>query len=1158
LDLLTQALSFPAIVLPAFVATALLLSVVRFRNTLAAASAALALACCALAMMQLRDPPQSPAPASSASIEADMLVTRGNSVELWVNDWQHPSERVSLVPRERHVYKFNSVPQNITLLRLDPTDVSDAHITLYGLTVKLGNQTVHQFTPAELKTWTLVNLAASGQQDGALSLDGTSDDPILWTSPLAIQLPAAKLVERRPFFARPVVLGAAALLFLLLAVLASRSPLAEWLSRPVPAFNTPVALLILVLLAAGATLYLQRQAVDSDIGLDVDLFASRGNFIEVRLNDFLQPPKRLPLVAGKRQTYHFEKLPNHIDVLRLDPTDQASADVVIYSLTLKSATQTFQQFGPAELRNWTHNNLSDPKDQDGGLAFTDLNDDPILSAPLNVSLPGGNLRSLSTFFELSDGPFLLAIAVFLLVLLASMDSRSGRLQALLVVLASCAAFPTVEWIRRLHLLPPAPVSSTIGFATYNGYAKGNDHLAAFAVLLVSAALGYLFARSTGRPDPVETLEPVAPSRWHYQWMAHVAIFLLVFLNYFPNLLTTIPWAKTVVYPHAGWDESNGLVWAYMVNKGLRPFRDFWYPYSGFYLQFLPFPTGNFTAILEQAIVLWGFYLAVFKAAGRRLGPALVLFGLLFASVLMDMLPGWNRYLLGVDVALFYVAVCQYPRFEWQTHAVFAAFTGYAFFYEPTQVIYASAGIAAHTLLTALEGFPEQIRILRQRLLYAGVPMLAGIACALMVYAAYGMLPGLLDFEASLGDQGNYGALPADVRAWVFPTLHPDSMFLLLFLLASYAVYRWVLMRGQNDPLGAALIVLCGTAYFAMQKQIVRPHAMTQIRIIPYAALLIFGLIVWRERRPAVRSLIALFLGCILGIAVQHQVPSGLFRQDIEAAPGNISATIYALLHNQQDFAQIQATSYSRNRFVANEMENSVVDNLIQAGGLRREDSVYVLGDASIFYILLNQNAPYNSNSYNDSPLSEQQKVLHWFDERHPRYVIWCTDALAYDGVPHAVRLPLIYSRVIEHYAFQRAIGPYHILAERPSNQPVDFAYWRQVLGDQVDLGHLPSLARASEYAPCNGDVAKCDAVLELKYPQSRPARGKATLDIDSSNGTFHLQFDVDPEQREYVINLNRVWFWNPLPKSQPPRISAEDPSAQVVTSYRQERSPVLY
>jgi len=1181
---LTKALTFPTVIPLAYIGVAILLAVLlrgrnaesrwRYRDVAVALCMILALSCIGLALSLKPAHTSAAEKTSEPCIEVDMLVSRGNFVDVYLNDWQKSQpERAPVVAGKRHVYRFTRLPRDISLVRLDPTDLPDARFVIYSLTVKAEGQTIQQFRPAELKNWRRANIPTPAEEDGGLVMLDTNDDPILWT-PLAqaIRLPERKKPIEKPFFLRGyfphIALGVAALLLLLLVRMAAGAARlgAELPGRYRNLVMSSWGALLITILAAGGTHYLQNQAAESDIGIEVDMLISRGSGVDVWLNDWQHPGERLPVVAGQRHVYRFLTVPREISLLRLDPTDLPDARIVLYGITIRNQSQIFRQFGPAELKGWSRVNLSEPKDEDGGLAYTDLNDDPMLITPLALQLPGGVLQALSPLIGTADALFLIAMTTFLLLLLARMGTRTGRMQALLIAAANGVAWPIVYVVLKLDLLGPPPVRSAVGYASYTGYDKANEYLSALAVLLVCISLGYLFAKFAGpqEDDPGQT---VIASRRPFVWIAHVSIYALVLMYFMPDLTATLRALPTSAYQYQGWDSSIATHWVAMMNAGLRPMRDFWFPYSGSYIERLPPPTGLIFTVLHFTIALWFLYLGLFLATGKRISQALVLFGLFLTAVLLDMFPGWYRYVLSIDVGLLYVGLYDIGRLQWKVHLPFAVFVGYAFFYEPTQVIYAGVGIAAHTIVTLISHFEgnslrerllKSAQALKQRLVTVGLPMLAGIAASLLVYAANGMLPGFLDFEKSIGDQGDYGAWPSEISRWMMPALQPETVFLLMFLLVGYAVYRRVRLKDRPDPLGTALIVLCGLSYAAAQKQILRPHIMTQIRMFPYVTLLIFGLIVWRERKPVARIIIAAFLGCILGIAMHRNVLRGIYQQEIATAPGRVSGTVDALLHHRADFDRANATLYSRSRFVGYDAENRVVDNLTGECGLRAADTVYVLGDYPIFYMLLNQRAPYISNTYNSSPIYEQQKVLDWFHREHPRFVIWGTGVQAYDGVPHTVRLPLIYTYVTEHYQLLRDLGSYQILVERPANQPPDLEYWRRMLGDHVDLGAVPGLARLSEYAACGGDVALCDAVLVVKYPHARPApRTKVTVDIDASEGRFRVQFDTGRGKREYVVNLNRLWFWNPISKPTP-RITAEDAAAEVVTEYRRERKATLY
>ena len=1186
MTLFSQALTYPAFILPVFAGAALFFALLlrhrnlekpwRYRDLAEIVCLVLAIGCVALAVFFL--PPQGRPQAAVAApvIEVDMQVSRGNKVDLYLNDWQHPPESLPVVAGQRHIYRFTQITSDITLLRLDPSDVADARTVIYSLTLKAGNQVLRQFGPADLKRWNLVNVSPPQDENGGLSMLGSNDDPILWTQvPVIPVRPVAPILSpspAQPYYPSAGLALAALLLLWLARRTAGRGLGMNWLNAPVPDRCRSLMLnsrgaLAMAILSAGASLYLQHRASNTDIGIEVDMLVSRGAGVELFLNDWEHTPERLPVVEGQRHRYRFTNVPNRIQLIRLDPTDLPDARIVIYSVVAKDRSHVFEQLGPAELKAWALSNLTAPREEAGGLVLNSTNDDPVLVGRPSWQLPGGSLRVLHPFLDPFDGLFLLAMAFFLLLLLVRMSSSTGRRQAVLVAVAACAAFPLVTLVLKLNLLPPPKVSSAVGYASYSGYGKANEHFSASLLLLLCLGLGYAFARLAG--DGEETVDATGPATAKpLVWISHVAIFLLLLLFFLTDLRLTLQSMKDAGYQVATWDDMNFLEWGYLVSQGLRPLRDFWFPYSGSYLNYLPFPAGTLSSILHGVLVLWVCYAAFFRATGRRLAEALVLFGLILTPVLLTVLPGWPRYLLAVDVALLYAAIYNTTRWQWDTHLPVAAFVSYAFFYEPTQVIYAGSGIALHTALTVVSrlrgrswrtGASESLALLRQRAVYVGGPFLAGIVAAVLVYAANGMLPGLWSFERSLGDQGDYGSLPADISRWVLPILQPNTVFLLLFLLMSYAIYRWYRVKGSpEDTLGAALLVLCAASFMAMQKQIVRPHAMTQLRLFPYVATLIFGLIVWRERRPFTRFLIAAMLGLILSITMNRNLWFEIYRHDVREGPGKVAASLDVLLHRSREIEQVNASQYQRSRFASFKVENAVVDNLVQACGLRPQDSIYVLGDASLFYVLLHRLAPYVSNSYNDSPLAEQQRVLDWLQRQQPRFVIWDTATLGYDNVPHHVRLPLIYSYVVEHYQFVRAIGPYQILEQRTSGQPADLASWRSVLGNQVDLGHIPALARSSEYAPCERDTSRCDAVLVVKYRQGAVPHNKLAVDVAAPGGSLRIQFDPAPGQQEYVINLNRLWFWNALPKSNPPRLTAADGAAEAVMQYRRERSPVLY
>jgi hypothetical protein len=935
------------------------------------------------------------------------------------------------------------------------------------------------------------------------------------------------------------------------------------------------SLVLAVLVAAGGIYYLRERVVNTQISIEVDMEVGRGNLVELYLNDLRLDPYRTQVLEGRRHVYRFDKLPHEITLLRLDPTEQRDTRVIIYSITVKSGDRVVREFEPSELKDWTLANFSAPAEDAGGLVMSSTTNDPILWTSPALRLSGAQLAKSSAFVDESDGPFVLVATAFLLVLLARTSTRAGRLQAVLIAAASCVGFPVLFAIKHIDLLPP-PVTTTVGYASYHSYSKANEILSGVLIMLILIGLGYGCAKWVGRKEAAgsgaeEFAGAGPPSRQRWIWMAHAGVFVFLFLYFFPYILGVFQSMSRAEYRYDSWDAANTLIWSALINKGFIPYRDFWYPYGGFYLQLLRFPAGPIWVIVHCTVLLWCFYLVLLKIAERRLAQTLVMFGAVLVPILLNMLGGWHRYLMPATVVFFYAAICDIRRWEWKTHLPFTALAGYVCFCEPPQIICAACGIAVHCGLEAAARFQgssfrdrlaSSWQVLRPRLILIGGPILAGVGGAALVYAANGMLPGLWDFEKSVADIGDYSAAPSDMARWMLPVLQPDTIFLLLFLAAAYAAYRWVRLKGASDPLGTALITLCGAGFVAMQKQIVRPHIMTQWRVYPYVAMVLFGLMVWRERKLS-RMVIAIFLGCIAGIAAHEKFFSAIFDSDFKGAPHNVIAVADLLLHQRKEIDQANDALYARSRFEAFTQQNAVVDNLTDACGLHPQDSVFVLGDDLVFYILLNQETPYSTNVYNESPIYEQQKVLDWLNRRDPRFVIWAPGAapqtLAFDVVPNVVRLPLIYSHIVQNYKFLRVVGPYHILARRAATESPDLNYWRQTLGTSIDLGGIPRRARLASYDTCEGDKARCDALLVVRYPQSAPVpRSKLKVMVEAAGSPFQVQLDVAPGQREYVVNMNRLWFWNPLARSGTPQIVVEDEHARAFLGYHRERGQVLY
>jgi hypothetical protein len=117
-------------------------------------------------------------PVRSAVIAVDMQVEAGNNVEIYLNNGGDPL-RQAVVPRQRVQYLFSGITEDISVLRLDPTDVSAADVKVYSVQVRDAGALLRNFDPAALAGWLGDNLKSPEIADGAFHFLAANNDPIL-------------------------------------------------------------------------------------------------------------------------------------------------------------------------------------------------------------------------------------------------------------------------------------------------------------------------------------------------------------------------------------------------------------------------------------------------------------------------------------------------------------------------------------------------------------------------------------------------------------------------------------------------------------------------------------------------------------------------------------------------------------------------------------------------------------------------------------------------------------------------------------------------------------------------------------------------------------------------------------------------------------------
>jgi hypothetical protein len=306
----------------------------------------------------------------------------------------------------------------------------------------------------------------------------------------------------------------------------------------------------------------------------------------------------------------------------------------------------------------------------------------------------------------------------------------------------------------------------------------------------------------------------------------------------------------------------------------------------------------------------------------------------------------------------------------------------------------------------------------------------------------------------------------------------------------------------------------------------------------------------------VQSIVAaLFVGFVIGVVTYRGLAPSLYQPLINA-PATLAGDYDVLFHRRDENRLMNGRKFEKARFSSFVQENIVIDTLRSEFGWNAQQQVFVLGDDSAFYMMLGTAVPYVANNYNESPIEEQQHVLHWLHDRQPRFVIWNPSKSSFDLVPHSVRLPGIYQYVVENYHPVKTVAPYQILIANQNQSEDDGLYWRQQLGTHLDLGHIPRLTKATDYRNCPAnDLAHCQSVLFVRFPGSS-APGKVVLSLESQSGPLDVAFDIVAGTRECIVDLDRLWFRKLIGPT--PRTTIAVPGAELRQELRLRKNNILY
>lgn len=722
--------------------------------------------------------------------------------------------------------------------------------------------------------------------------------------------------------------------------------------------------------------------------------------------------------------------------------------------------------------------------------------------------------------------------LFCLFAMLACESSAARWKLLYQLMVVAAGFYIAWQVCIFTLEQPgtmAGVQSAVGYSAYFGLYKNLEIRAYWLMLAVVSSIAVcgeiVWQRLNRRPVPVEYEFAGVDPPYSRRFLAAFMFVLMLLL--FPSVGHLLADARNITHS-LDYDAQNITTWHYFRYTGLTPLRDFWYPYGAFlYLNELLFPDMLFLW-LHKLLVIGVCFVSVYRLSGYSSLRTLSVFAFLAWMFHVGLIEAYERYFISAAIVLM-LACCILEKkkilfFSW------GLMLAYGWIIEPSQLVYSAPGALLLSIagLFAAKNKESRICLLRSVALGAGIAFVCGLVYLACLYGT-GALPEYLLFLRTMGDVALYAMLPVNFGKWYY---HPMSFEGILFYLvvATFVLSLWHAFsrfRAGGVIFDAIPLAISLIAVMLFQKQLIRPVPTNIIGIPAFA----FGLLAIKSFSGCdagrVMSKIRLIMITVIAIVVfaipqaGHEAPYKRVAAKLAEFPMNLRL----VLLDRTAVLAAERAYFAPDRFIIDGMKGSEFQRqLLSKIQLLRHDELFVLGDDSYLYILLNQLAPFYVSIFNQSIIHSQQKNIAWLEEHKPSYLLWKNSFQSFDEVPNLVRTPLLYNYVVQNYGYADSIGSYKILV-RQEPQPGNMDFWRMTLGDVVDLGFIAGSSAAENFVAKDAKPLHPQSFIRADIPMPFDSRVREIAFMINGN-IYRISFMEREGVTKYFIHADRIWFLN--------------------------------
>jgi hypothetical protein len=835
------------------------------------------------------------------------------------------------------------------------------------------------------------------------------------------------------------------------------------------------------------------------------------------------------IVSGVRRRYEFP-FDGDVRFLFFRPGNAPGLSVELFSIKAENDGGVVAVYRPDELASWGAEDMTLVSATPRVIRWRT---DGVPALASNVQIPLGMSRRADIAASLDDPVALTALTtwVALVVLSLWMPRRRSRMAAVALVTLSVIVAAIVYPIATGLIDPIPSVTTAVGNAALLGYGYVGRQVASVVVLLsllAVAVAAVLIARTgiarTGPPEQpapdqdaadADAALPFRPTPGALFGLAGVGIAALALI---PDLSAGVVAARVGQFPASAFDSDNILTWEWLSSSGRVPMRDFWYPYGFDYLYHSSLVVGPILQYIVQLLVLAGLGRAAWVLAQRRWWPAIAVVGLVTVVSSADI----TRYAIPVTVALLYAARDRtVDRFQ-VGDILFGLAVTLALFTEAPFVGYAALGVGAVVIVDLLEQRGRSWRSWLRRFAHELIVPLAGAIAYVTALLMNGQFGESTGFLLTLRAQSAYGAAPLDLERALSDPLGPDFVVLVApVVFVAWGSFARTRQDSRIRNAGLYLLVVGAVSFAMLQKYLLRPAT----SILFFTALLGSVGAVAIAWRPIGRYRVigaGLILGLVLSIATVGPELSGTWERT-RTLPRRVWDNAALVLTKRDEVRRASAVRFGRQHFQQLPGERAVARDLRPS--LQGVDhGLFVLSNSPMLYTLLEQEPLWQINTYNMSPIQEQHHVLRDLARHHPRFVVWDPANASFDGVQDFVRIPAVYRYVMRHYVPERTTAGFDVLVPR-EKAPFAFDYWERTLGTVAELGAIGAVTELPDSRSCRAGAGDCATYLRLRLARSQPAGSAIEVPISVDGSPFTVRLRAMSDQTDYVVRLDRLWFW---------------------------------